>query len=184
MAKPKKPTNYGNNNAAAFRYEASKRGLDPKTWLPPGTPPPVGGPPPDWQHDELVAGQQRNVGYADAQATYDRGRIQRDYGYDATGAVDPSNPYSRAALLDRHFKETTMGNTNSFASQGQLYSGALQDAQNASTFNYLGDSNNLKNQYSDAINQTGLNQLGAYANAGSAVSSDQIRAILKALGQG
>ncbi|MEK9726337.1 MAG: ATP-binding cassette domain-containing protein, partial [Rhodospirillaceae bacterium] len=46
---------------------------------------------------------KRNVAYADAQATYDRGRIQRDFGYTASGAVDPNNPYSRAALLEQSF---------------------------------------------------------------------------------
>jgi hypothetical protein len=96
------------------------------------------------------------------------------------------NPYSKAALLDRNFKQSTLGNTNSYAAQGQLYSGALQNAQNATTFGYLSGSNSLKNQYHDAQHQTSpLNQLGAYANAGSARSvTRRYAALLQALGQG
>jgi hypothetical protein len=145
---------------------------------------PVGAPPPDWQQIAAESAAQRSVGYADAQATYDRGRIQRDFGYGANGQIDPSNPYSKAALLQKNFQEHTLGNTTSYAGQGQLYSGALQNAQNATTSGYLADSNSLHNQYSDALNQTSLNQLGAYSNAGSAVSQDKITAILRALRQG
>jgi hypothetical protein len=147
-------------------------------------PPPVGAPPPDWQQIAAESAATRGVQYADAQATYDRGRISRDFGYGANGQIDPSNPYSKAALLQKNFQEHTLGNTTSYAGQGQLYSGALQNAQNATTSGYLADSNSLHNQYSDALNQTSLNQLGAYSNAGSAVSQDKITAILRALRQG
>jgi hypothetical protein len=146
-------------------------------------PGPVGAPPPDPAAIAAEAAAGRNVQYADAQATYDQGRIGRDFGYNAQGAVDPSNPYSRAALLDRNFRQSTLGNTNSYASQGQLYAGSLQNAQNATTFGYLSDSNSLKNQAADAYHQTYSNQLGAYANAGGAVSDAKYNAILKALGQ-
>jgi hypothetical protein len=65
-----------------------------------------------------------------------------------------------------------------------LYSGALQDAQDATSFGYLSDSNTLKNQYHDAQHAVTSNQLGVYANSGGAVSDAQYAALLKALGQG
>lgn len=149
-----------------------------------GTPQTPGPQPPDWQEQAYEAQAQRGVQYADAQATYDRGRIQRDFGYGANGQVDPNNPYSRAALLERNFAASQRGDTNSYAAQGQLYSGALQNKKNSTTFGYLSDSNALKNQYADALGQTSLNQLNAYAGAGGGVSQERINALLRALGQG
>jgi hypothetical protein len=145
---------------------------------------PVAPPPPDWQQQAYEASQARGVQYADAQATYDRGRIQRDFGYGDKGQVDPNNPYSRAALLERNFSQQQAGNTNSFAAQGQLYSGALQNQKNSTTFGYLQNKNDLRNQYADANADVSLGQLGAYSQAGGAVSEEKIRALLRALGQG
>jgi hypothetical protein len=144
----------------------------------------VAPPPPDWQQQAYEASQARGVQYADAQATYDRGRVQRDFGYGANGQVDPSNPYSRAALLERNFSQQQAGDTNSFASQGQLYSGALQNQKNQTTFGYLQGNNALRNEYADANANVALGQLGAYSQAGGAVSEEKIRALLRALGQG
>lgn len=150
----------------------------------PAAPAPVAPPPPDWQQIAAESAATRGVQYADAQATYDRSRINRDFGYNAAGGVDPSNPYSRAALLERNFKQQQAGDTNSFADQGHLYSGALQNQKNETTFGYLSDRNTLRNQYSDANNDVTLGQLGAYSSAGGAVSQERINALLRALGQG
>lgn len=171
--------NYGNNNGPAWADWIGKNSAAVY-----GTPPPAeGGPPPDPQLIAAQAATQRGVGLADAQATYDTGRINRDFGYNAQGAVDPSNPYSRAALLDRSFKQGNTGDTNSYAAQGQLYSGARQNQANARTFGYLSDSNSLKNQYTDALGQTTLNQANAYSNAGSALTPEILASIKRALGQ-
>jgi hypothetical protein len=69
--------------------------------------------------------------------------LSADYGIDYTGDpvngasgfniadnVDVTNPFSRAALLKKSYQQATAGNTNSMAARGQLYSGALQNAQN------------------------------------------------------
>lgn len=61
--------------------------------------------------------------------------------------VDVTNPFSRAALLARSHKQNVAGNTNSMAARGQLYSGALQNAQNAEGLNYLGGQNALKTDF-------------------------------------
>lgn len=50
--------------------------------------------------------------------------------------VDVSNPFSKAALLKKSYDQSVSGNTNSYAAQGQLYSGALQNAQNQSGLSY------------------------------------------------
>lgn len=172
--------------ARAGSAEAAARAAVPGSGAPgapPAGPAQIGPPPPDYAQIAYETEQRRGVQYADAQATYDRGRINRDYGFTSSGAVDPNNPYSRAALMERSFKEGQRGDTNSYASQGQLYSGALQNQRNSRAFGYLSDRNSLRNEYSDALNQTGLNQLGAYTSAGSAVSQSQIDALLRALGR-
>lgn len=50
--------------------------------------------------------------------------------------VDVTNPYSRAAALKKSWQQNKTGNTNSYASRGQLYSGALNRAQNTADGQY------------------------------------------------
>lgn len=61
-----------------------------------------------------------------------------DYGYTESApgqiAFDPTNPYSQAAILKRNYDQSRAGNTNSYAAAGQLYSGALQNAQDETNF--------------------------------------------------
>lgn len=57
--------------------------------------------------------------------------------------VDVTNPFSMAALLKRAHTQNVAGNTNSFAASGQLYSGALQNAQNNEGFQYQGGKDSL-----------------------------------------
>lgn len=101
-----------------------------------------------------------------------RTRALLDYGYsaqydangNATGLTfDPNNPDSRAAQLKRRYNEAKAGTTNSMANRGQLYSGALLNAQDTNAGNY---------QRADNANQNALlaflarNQ-GAKAGAGT-----------------
>lgn len=79
------------------------------------------------QRDAQIAGlgQQRQTGL-----------LQYGYVQDpTTGAIsfDASNPLSQAALMKLNFDRAHTGNTNSLAARGQLYSGALQNAQNETT---------------------------------------------------
>lgn len=141
--------------------------------------PDVGGP--DWQEQAYEAQAARGVQFADAQATYDTGRINRDFGYGADGTVDPNNPYSKAALLEKMHAANARGVTNSAAASGNLYAGSTQNAKNSELFGYLSQSNTLKNQYSDAQGQVALNQLGSYTSAGNGVSQDAINALIRRL---
>jgi hypothetical protein len=176
--------NRGRQQSAQAESDARAR-YNPTPGAPPAAAPPaVGPPPPD---PGLIAAQAqtgRLTGYADAQATFDQGRIQRDFGYGADGGVDPNNPYGKAALLERNRQNEQRGITNSSASAGQLYAGSTQNAQNAATFGYLADKNSLRNQYDDSLNQTSLNKVGAYANAGANLPPEMLAALKRALGQG
>jgi hypothetical protein len=76
-----------------------------------------------------------------------------DYGYSATYnpdgsvaslTVDPNNPFSRAAQLKKSYDQAKTGTGNSLAAQGQLYSGALANAQNANDTGYSQGQNTLE----------------------------------------
>lgn len=79
------------------------------------------------------------------------------------GAIDTSNPYSRAALLQKSYDQNRAGATTSMASRGQLYSGAHQNAQNVAQSDFNRDSTlnreGLTGTISSYINN--LQQLGA-----------------------
>ena len=89
---------------------------------------PAGPAPPDAQYTTDVAGAQRDFNFGSAQLA----QQQNQLGYE-TGIGDPSNPYSRSALLEQTYQRNQRGSTNSYAGAGQLYSGALQNASNANT---------------------------------------------------
>lgn len=82
--------------------------------------------------------------------------------------IDASNPYSRAALLQKSYDQTKQGNTTSYAARGQLYSGALGNAQNAAQTNFNTSSEGLRSAFNETVRQwlTGLG--GARQGAGAA----------------
>jgi hypothetical protein len=77
------------------------------------------------------------------------------------GGLDPSNPNSRAALLQRSYQNQQRGNTNSMASRGQLYSGALQNAQDESTRGYQAQESSNQRSFGDLL-------AGYFGNVGDA----------------
>jgi hypothetical protein len=97
-------------------------------------PPAPAGLPVDPFYDAAVGGANRNFAAELAQAQYQRGQLGQAYGLgvDPTGNVfeDVSNPYSRAATLQQLYDQSKRGSSTSMAAQGQLYSGAFQNAQN------------------------------------------------------
>jgi hypothetical protein len=72
----------------------------------------------------------------------------QDYGYRQapTGALsfDPSNPFSRAALLRKNYMEGKEGTQTGMAARGQLYAGALQTAQAANDTGFNQGENSLQ----------------------------------------
>ena len=100
---------------------------------PGGTPPSVGLPI-DPQYDASMGAAERARARALAEITAQRASLGSTYGMgvNSQGGVfdDPSNPYSRAAVLKLIYDRRVQGNTNQMAARGQLYSGALQTEQN------------------------------------------------------
>ena len=82
--------------------------------------------PPDPQYISDMAGVNRDYNFGSAQLAQQGGLLNYE-----TGIGDASNPYSRAALLQKSYETNQRGSTNSYAASGQLYSGALQNARNA-----------------------------------------------------
>lgn len=79
---------------------------------------------------------------------------------------DPNNPFSQASLLRQHYQEAQRGHTNQLASQGQLYSGALQNQLGIDTQGFQQGDNTIQTAaqklISDAIQNHRINtdQLG------------------------
>lgn len=143
-------SNQGKGQAA---YSAGKPGRAllsrPATTAPAAKPPPPAAPPPaplanptpiDPYYDAAVAAAQRDYAVSQQQSQYQMGQLGSVYGLgvNAQGGVydDPSNPYSRAAAMQEAWSNQQRGNTTSMAARGQLYSGALQLAQDDSSRKY------------------------------------------------
>lgn len=77
----------------------------------------------------------------------------RDFGlndeYSATGAQ--YNPYSRASALQSSYQRDQRTTINSYAAQGQLYSGARENAQAHDNRAYLSDLNSLETGQTEAL---------------------------------
>jgi hypothetical protein len=159
--------------------------------LPGGTSTPLGGTasphapsviPPDPTLEQARISGQRNVSLSDARALYDTSRINQDFGLLGDGTADPNNPYSKASMLEESYKRSKRGSHNSYAAQGQLYSGALQNAQDENFRNYDVGRDQLQKQFADSLANVKLNQLGTYANAGTGIDNETFNALLRALG--
>ncbi len=95
------------------------------------------------------------------------GERQVDDGPDAI-TVDPSNPFSRAALLQRSYDNAKRGTTNSMAAAGQLYSGALQNAQNENARGFQQGDNALRQAFVDFFSGQESNRAAAVRTASEA----------------
>lgn len=98
--------------------------------------------------------------------------------YEVTG-VDTSNPYSRAALLQRSYDQSRAGNQTSYAARGQGYSGALVNAQAAAKTGFDTGSNQLRGAFNDVI-RGWLGNLGAQ---GGQFGTDRGQALGGAVGR-
>jgi hypothetical protein len=102
--------------------------------------------------------------HAQAQHDYQTHRGAQSYGYDAQGNLISGgsdwNPYNEAQILQRNYDNTVRGTTNSYAAQGQLYSGAINNAQNTNTWNYGVASDKLKRGASDFYNSNDVTLQG------------------------
>lgn len=140
-------------------------------------------PPTQPLHPDVVNAQitaNRNVGLGDLNATWQQANLDSEYGFGAGGAA---SPYSKAALLQESFNRSRLGTTNSYASQGQLHSGAYGRAQNENQRNYDIGFDELRRAYDRMSGDIKFGQLQNYADAGSGVDDAAWQALLKALGK-
>jgi len=78
--------------------------------------------------------------------------LTRDSNNRVTGAnidystIDTTNPFSKAALLQRNYMQQKEGTTNSYANQGQLYSGALLNQRSNQQFGFEQGQDSLQKQ--------------------------------------
>jgi hypothetical protein len=122
---------------------------------------------------------QRNVAIGDLNATWQQGNLDQTYGFGAGGAA---NPYSRVALAGENLKRSQLGTLNSYAGQGQLYSGAYDRMQNENQRNYDIGYDQLRRDYDQQSGNLQLGRLQSYADAGSGVDQAKWAALFKSLG--
>lgn len=135
-------------------------------------------PPIDPAFEAYKVSSARNVALSNADATYQNARIENQYGLGA----DTSNPYSQAKMLEESYKRSQRGTLNSYASQGQLHSGAYGRMQGENQRNYNIGYDELARSYKDAKYGVVRSQLGTYANSVAGVDDAQFAALLRALG--
>lgn len=99
------------------------------------------------------------------------------YGLGNMGGSFASNPYSRAALLQRSYDQNQRRTQNSMASAGQLYSGATQSARNFNNFNYGQAGDALRKDFGSRVGQIGLQRQGAQSQYGYAMEAASDQAI-------
>jgi hypothetical protein len=141
----------------------------------PGTPQPVD---PALEEQRLIA--NRNIALGNGEAAYQQGNLGFDYGYNPNGTINTANPYSRAAMLQLGYEHQQAGTTNSYAAQGQLYSGAIQNALGEGSRQYGANEAANRLAYQRATHGIQAGQLGTVANAGTGVSNADFQALLKA----
>jgi hypothetical protein len=113
----------------------------------PAAPPAAAPLPWDANYENTVGGINRNRETALSGLTYEEAQAKQRYGFD-----DASDPFNRLNMLKEAFANSQRGNTNSYASRGQLYAGSLGDAQvNAQHTNDINTSN-LRREYDDVLN--------------------------------
>lgn len=137
--------------------EAAKPKPKPATPAPAPASPAADAQPFDPVYNDEVGLNQADLQSSLAQIEYGRGQVAQEYGFDASGQMDMSNPNNRAALLQRTFQQGQRGTLNSMAGSGQLYSGATQRGLDEGTFRYQRDFDTVRRgaqgQYFDLANR-------------------------------
>lgn len=130
------------------------------------TPQPVD---PAYEAQKLGAGF--NIATADSESKYQKGETAWGTGYNADGSLNTSNPYSQAMLLQDNYKRSITGTDNSMAANGQLYSGALLNAQAHNDRTYAESNSALKDQARGAYHGIDYGQLQTYGSNAAGTSS-------------
>jgi hypothetical protein len=164
IPKPKKTAWRGGLGNSIQSGLAPPPTFTPQTYTPPtsgGSGASVGGSskvdfnnlPVDPAFDDQIGGLTKTRDDTIAGLVAQRTGTKLDFGYDETlnpdGTVaaltfDPLNVNSRAAQMKKRYDQSKAGTTNSLAARGQLYSGAMANAQGANDSNYSTSSDSLQ----------------------------------------
>jgi hypothetical protein len=154
--RPSVPTIPGPFPAGPNAPQVSKPPSPPRRPPPPRQPAPL---PPDPQYTLAQGAAQQQLNTTLSGIQYNRTRAQQEYGFD-----DTSDPYNRAAMLERAYHQSQSGTLNQEAGRGQLYSGALQSNLDEGRYQYERNRSDLRRQYEDLLH--GYTQSEAQARAG------------------
>jgi hypothetical protein len=145
---------------------------------PPAAPSAGSGLPLDPTYQATIGGLQHKRDDLLSQYAGQRPKVLADYGYTASGydaqgnplglSFDPNNPFSRAALAKRTADQVKSGTQNSMAARGQLYSGALDQAQAGNEFAYQQGSDALQKALVEALTGIASGERGAKTDYESA----------------
>lgn len=140
--------------------------------------PPVPPPPPDPNQIARDGQIAANLSHTLSDLDYRESRTRQDYGFE-----DTSNPFNALALLQRSYSQAKDGALNSYASQGQLYSGAYGRAREGVDFNYSKSYDQLSRNYQDALRGIAGSRTTAQDNARLGILDSQGTATTDALNQ-
>ena len=175
--------NANNPNGANLGQIVAAGGLPQALAAPaaaPGPAAPVAAPQPyDPAYQASVTSANRNVALGNNEATWQTQQTGYDLGYDQNGQFNAANPYSQAQLLQDNYKRSQLGTTNSMAAQGQLYSGAIQNARATDDRNYSQSDAALRRQAVGAYHGIQAGQLNNYATNSVGVSDASFNSLLK-----
>jgi hypothetical protein len=87
--------------------------------------------------------------------------------------VDVSNPFSQAAALQRIFRQNQQANTNGYAARGQLYSGALQRAQDHTAFGFQQGQDSLLKSFGERARELFAQRYGVWSDAEKAKADEE-----------
>lgn len=165
---------------AGFPGAATNTGLD--AVYAPTSPLQQTGPQVDPMLEAQKAAAGLNIKLGDAWDAYATGQLTTGFGnLDNPTADLASNPYSRAALLQQSYNNQRRGTTNSYASAGQLYSGALQNAQEENLRGYGQGLDALKKERQGLLDELLRDRVTRYSQTGAQLNEDTLNALLRAL---
>lgn len=135
---------------------------------PPPPPSPYNDPAPDKTYSDEMAGTQTSYENSMANIAAQRQRLGNDFGFDpvtgvASENVDVTNPFSRAAMLNRSFAQAQRSSTNNYANRGLLTSGAYGAAMGDDSRNYAQGMDSLTKSFAERLAEFRANEQDAEA---------------------
>ncbi|HZA18971.1 MAG TPA: hypothetical protein VE645_19175 [Pseudonocardiaceae bacterium] len=138
-------------------------------------------------HEAAAGIANRNLSSTLAQVQYQRGQLGQTYGLgvDPSGNVfdDVTNPYSRAATLQKMHDRAVRGTQTTMAARGQLYAGSLQNAQNANAEQNLRGRDAMIREFMAAQAQLKQQELAAGNAHADAMTAANAERVMRALAQ-